>query len=232
MSHEFDDYVDDYADQHKSSIRLSGEDPEYFAYYKIRALREKAQAWGMTAPNILDFGSGVGNSIPAFRDCFPHADVTLSDVSSESLARARADYGGQEAQIHIQDDGIPVTDGQFDIVFTACVFHHIPHEKHHFWLKELRRVTAPGGRLVIFEHNPWNPLTQHAVRNCPFDANAHLISAPEMAKRLQMAGWKDVKNTYHVFFPAMMSAMRRLEPFLGLLPIGAQYSSAAHAPKA
>ena len=29
MSHEFDEYVDDYAEQHRQSIRLSGEAPDF-----------------------------------------------------------------------------------------------------------------------------------------------------------------------------------------------------------
>lgn len=229
MGQEFDRYVDEYAEQHRQSIRLSGEDPDFFADYKIRELRKMADAWGFEAPRILDFGSGIGNSVPAFRSHFAGIEVIQSDLSSESLLRAREVYGDDAPQVQIEDAGIPVEDASFDIVFTACVFHHIPHEEHDFWLKELRRVTRPGGRLVVFEHNPWNPLTRHAVRNCPFDVNAHLISAPLMAKRLRIAGWEAVKTTYHVFFPAALSRLRVMDPALGWVPFGGQYSSAGRA---
>lgn len=230
MTQEFDEYVDDYADQHKQSIRLSGEDPDFFAAYKIKALRKMVDGWGIENPKILDFGSGIGNSIPAFREQFPDLEITQSDLSSESLARAKELHGGRGDQIQILDTGIPVADSTFDVIFTACVFHHIPHDQHDFWLKEILRVAAPNGRLVIFEHNPWNPLTRHAVRNCPFDINAHLITAPVMAKRLRAAGWADVATTYHVFFPAMLSSLRVADPALGWCPLGAQYSSAGRAP--
>lgn len=230
MGQEFDEYVDDYADQHRQSIRLSGEDPDFFAGYKIAALKKMTQAWGFNTPHILDFGSGIGNSIPAFREHFPGLDVTQSDLSADSLARAKTLYGGEEPQIQIQDNRIPADDDSFDVVFTACVFHHIPHDEHDFWLKEILRVTKPGGRLVIFEHNPWNPLTQHAVRNCPFDVNAHLISSPLMSKRLRKAGWADTKTTYHVFFPAALAPLRIADAALGWMPLGAQYSCAGRAP--
>jgi ubiquinone/menaquinone biosynthesis C-methylase UbiE len=151
-------------------------------------------------------------------------------LSSDSLARAKELHGGNEPQIQIQEDGILAPDNSFDIVFTACVFHHIPHGEHDFWLKEILRVTKPNGRLVIFEHNPWNPLTLHAVRNCPFDVNAHLVSSPLMSKRLRSAGWTDVKTTYHVFFPAMLASLRVIDPALGWVPLGAQYSCAGRAP--
>lgn len=230
MTQEFDEYVDQYAEQHRQSIRLSGEAPDFFAEYKIRELRRMVDGWGNDALRILDFGSGIGNSVPAFRQHFPNSEVTQSDLSSESLARAQMLHGDAGPQVQITSSGIPVDDGRFDIVFTACVFHHIPHDEHAFWLKELRRVTKPGGRLVIFEHNPWNPLTRHAVRNCPFDVNARLISGPVMAGRLQQAGWGSVKTTYHVFFPAALAKLRFLDPALGWFPLGAQYASAGRAP--
>lgn len=62
--------------------------------------------------------------------------------------------------------------------------------------------------LLLFEHNPWNPLTRHAVANCPFDENAVLISAPEMRKRLRTAGFRNVRIDYRLFFPGFLSALR------------------------
>jgi SAM-dependent methyltransferase len=230
MSEEFDQYVDDYDAQHRKSIRISGESPDFFANYKISELKKMAQKWGFEFPQILDFGSGIGNSIPAFRAHFQGATVAQSDLSGDSLKRAKEIHGGNEPQIRILEDGIAAEDNSFDIVFTACVFHHIPHSEHDFWLREILRVTRPNGHLVVFEHNPWNPLTRHAVRNCPFDANAHLISSPEMSKRLRAAGWVDTKTTYHVFFPATLASLRVFDSVLGWMPLGAQYSCAGRAP--
>ncbi len=226
---EFDGYVSDYEDQHSASIRLSGEEPGYFADYKIRDLKRLAQTWGMTAPAILDFGSGMGNSLPAFRKYFPDRPTVSSDVSEKSLAEAQVRYGAQEAQLLISATEIPAPSDSFDITFTACVFHHIPEDEHLHWLRELRRVTRPGGRLVIFEHNPLNPLTQHAVRNCPFDENAVLIRAGEMRRRLRKAGWTAPRTEYHVFFPRALARLRPLEARLRWCPAGAQYACFATA---
>lgn len=231
MSQEFDEYVDDYDEQHRQSIKLSGEEPGFFANYKIAALKKMAAKWGFETPRILDFGSGIGHSLPAFREHFPDASIAQSDISPASLEKARSLHGGDEEQIVIDETGIPVEDKAFDIVFTACVFHHIEHEQHDFWLKELLRITRPNGRLVIFEHNPWNPLTRHAVRNCPFDVNAHLISSPLMSNRLRSAGWRDTRTTYHVFFPAILARLRVIDPALGWMPLGAQYSCSGRAPE-
>lgn len=227
---EFDSYVDQYDTDHRASIRLSGEEPEYFAGYKIRALRRLVDAWGISAPRILDFGTGIGRSIPGFRQHFPEVTVTLADVSEESLRLARERHGDGEPQIVIGDSRVPVATASFDVVFTACVFHHIPHQEHDAWLSELRRVVRPGGRIVIFEHNPLNPLTLHAVRNCPFDVHAHLIHAAEMRRRVMTAGWHDARTDFHIFFPAALSRLRPLERRLKWCPIGAQYACHARAP--
>jgi SAM-dependent methyltransferase len=228
---EFDVYVKSYADQHSKSIRFSGENPEYFAEYKIRELARLVSGWSCDNPNILDFGSGIGNSLPAFRKYFPSNPVTTADVSSASLDAAIELHGPQETQLIIANQAIPAEADTFDVVFTACVFHHIPEDQHVDWLAEVRRVTRDDGHIVIFEHNPINPFTQHAVRNCPFDKNAVLISPREMRNRLRKAGWLMPKTNYHIFFPAALSKMRFVDRYLRWCGIGGQYACHAVAPK-
>lgn len=228
---EFDSYVETYEAQHRQSIRLSGEAPEYFADYKIKELSRLASGWNLTQPRLLDFGGGMGNSLPAFRTYFPDTLIAMADVSAESLKASRRIHGGSEPQLLIADGKLPSPDGVFDLIFTACVFHHIDHAEHIHWLRELRRVARPGGRLVIFEHNPANPLTRHAVRNCPFDANAHLITAPQMRERLALAGWENPFCNYHIFFPAALARLRPIEAALRWCRIGAQYACIGQAPR-
>lgn len=228
---EFDAYVKSYVDQHSRSIRLSGESPEYFAEYKVRELARLVSGWGHGDPSILDFGSGMGNSLSAFRKYFPGNSVTAADVSSASLEAAVELHGAHETQLIIADQAIPAEADTFDVVFVACVFHHIPEDKHIDWLADIRRVTCKGGHIVIFEHNPINPLTRHAVRNCSFDENATLISPRQMRNRLRKAGWAMPKTDYHIFFPAALSKMRFLEGYLRWCGIGAQYACHAVAPQ-
>lgn len=221
---EFDEFATTYADMHAQSIRLSGETPDYFAEYKIRELHRLTKLWGMSNPAILDFGSGIGNSVPHLRRYFPASRVVTADVSMESLSQAQQMHGAREEQLLIENERVPAPDGTFDIVFVACVFHHIVHEDHHACLQELARLTRQGGRLVLFEHNPLNPLTRKAVRDCPFDANAHLIAAGEMQRRIKQAGWAEARHDFHVFFPSVLARLRPLESALRWLPLGAQYA--------
>lgn len=220
---EFDAYVDAYEAQHAQSVRLSGEDPEFFAEYKaIEAARAMAAA-GLAPQRIMDFGAGRGNCIAHLQRAFPDAALTALDVSSRSLTDCVGRAIRPLETVCYDGQSLPFDDASFDLIFTACVFHHIPAKDHIRLLAEIRRTLTSKGRFILFEHNPWNPLTRHAVATCPFDANAVLISAPEMRRRLRAAGFADVALRWTLFFPAFLAPLRPLERALGWLPLGAQY---------
>ncbi|MGY3449102.1 class I SAM-dependent methyltransferase [Bradyrhizobium sp. USDA 4353] len=224
---EFDRFADAYEDQHRANVAVTGEGPEYFAEYKIRLLRRIVDRSGVDVSQICDFGAGIGNSIPFFRRYFPAAALTNADVSERSLALARQRHPGGGESLLIEQDHIPCEAGRFDVVFSACVFHHIPHDQHAAWLRELHRITRPGGLIAVFEHNPLNPLTVRAVNTCPFDENAELILARDLARRLHDAGWRAPRTQYSLFFPRALAWLRPLEEMLGWLPLGAQYVALA-----
>ena len=145
-------------------------------------------------------------------------------MSRRSLEIAATRFGAATLSLVIESDRIPAKDNAFDLIFSACVFHHIPHDEHVHWLRELNRVTRPGGMFVVFEHNPLNPLTVRAVNTCPFDENAHLILAQRFVSRCRAAGWERPRTRYHLFFPRALAALRPLEKRLSAVPFGGQYS--------
>ena len=224
---EFDRFADEYHEQHRSNVAITGEEPAFFAEYKIRVLHALARDKGLAVARIVDFGAGIGNSVPHFARLFPQARLACADVSSRSLEILEGRFEGLCDTVLVTGDRLPLDEGRFDVAFSACVFHHIPHEEHVAWLAELRRVTRPGGMLTVFEHNPLNPLTVRAVNTCPFDENAHLIRAGELARRFEAAGWGQVEVRYHLFFPRMLARLRPLERHLTGVPLGAQYSVTA-----
>ena len=174
MQAEFDLLADEYRVLHKENVAITGESPEYFSEYKISDLAALLIRLRLPTLKILDFGSGIGNSLPYFRKYFPGSEISCADVSARSIEIAQSRFPGQEKFVLVAR-GIPLPTASQDVVFSACVFHHIPHEEHLHWLAELRRITKPGGVLAIYEHNPLNPLTVHAVNTCPLDVNARLI---------------------------------------------------------
>jgi ubiquinone/menaquinone biosynthesis C-methylase UbiE len=224
---EFDKFADEYRAMHAANIRLSGEDPEYFAEYKIRDIAAELEREHAAARTALDFGAGVGYSVPFFARHLPATRVTCLDVSRRSLEVGAARHGGAAEFAHFDGRTIPYRDGIFDVALASCVFHHIAHEEHVALLGEIRRVLTPGGRLFVFEHNPLNPLTRHAVNTCEFDEHARLVLAPAMRRRVLAAGFAAARVRYRIFFPHVLRRLRPLEARLTWLPLGAQYYVAA-----
>lgn len=220
---EFDQFADEYHEQHAASIRLSGEAPDFFAKYKIDDVAAALAHRGAKPKRILDFGAGVGNSLGHMRAAFPDSEIVLLDPSSQSLDIARKRFPGQAHFQNFDGETIPFEDGHFDLAFAACVFHHIPANLHVGLFMEIERVLAGGGSFFLFEHNPWNPLTLHAVRNCPFDENAVLINARDTRKRMAAAGLSRSRIVYRIFFPRLLARLRPFERLLASIPVGAQY---------
>lgn len=222
---EFDKFALEYRNLHAANIRASGESPEYFAEYKVIDLAAEVRKAGTVAaaPEVLDFGAGVGYSVPFFARHLPAARLTCLDVSKKSLELGASQHGSRADFVHFDGARIPYGEGRFDAALASCVFHHIPHAEHVALLAEIRRVLKPGGVLTVFEHNPLNPLTRHAVNTCEFDEHAELILAPTMRKRVREAGFDGAAIRYRIFFPHALRALRPLEPQLTWLPLGAQY---------
>lgn len=221
---EFDKFAEEYRRLHAANIRASGETPEYFAEYKVREVARALLARGEHPRRILDFGAGVGTSVPYFRDYIPDASLTCLDVSEKCLDVGRSRFAGAAEFRGFDGRMIPFETGTFDVAFAACVFHHIDAEQQAGLLRELRRVLRTGGTLIVYEHNPLNPLTLHAVNTCPFDERATLVPAATMMLRIRSAGFARLERRFVVFFPSALRVLRPLERFLAWCPLGAQYS--------
>jgi ubiquinone/menaquinone biosynthesis C-methylase UbiE len=225
---EFDRFAKDYLSTHERNVRVSGEAPDYFARYKIDEVRRRWTKTGAPEPRtVLDFGAGIGASLPHLAARFPTARIIALDVSSRSLAVAESRFGSGADYVCYDGVDLPVPDGGVDLVFSSCVFHHIDAQQHVDLFRRLRRALAPGGRMIIFEHNPFNPVTRYIVATCEFDENAVLISARDLAKRQKAAGFQAVRAFYTGFFPASLKALRPLERFMTAFPVGAQYYTEA-----
>ncbi|MBV9569296.1 MAG: class I SAM-dependent methyltransferase [Hyphomicrobiales bacterium] len=233
LEQEFDRFAEEYEQLHASVLTASGEGPAFFAAYKPADMRRHLAASGASrgALTLLDFGCGVGGSLPHLRKEFPDAELIGADVSRKSLDIAEHRYPGLAKLIVLSETGpMPLQEASVDVGFSACVFHHIPQAEHHRILCDLHRVTKPGGSLFIFEHNPLNPLTRRVVDACAFDENAVLIRARTLRERILAAGFRDAQICYRIFFPRGLKWLRPLESALTWCPFGAQYYVAARKP--
>jgi len=219
----FDVFAKDYRKTHDEVVKMSGTNSTYFSEYKIIELMkfENTQA----NFKILDFGCGDGNSSLFIRKHFPNATIFGVDVSEESINIAKRK--NIDAADFTAFDGLklPYEEGEFDVIFTSMVFHHIEHRLHHSVIKEIYRVLKKGGRFYNFEHNPYNFLTRKVVRECVFDKDAVLLKPSYNKKVTEKNGFNVEQLNYTLFFPRqkIFSIFHKLESMLSWFPLGAQY---------
>lgn len=223
---EFDDHAKNYREVLDASIDFSGEDSAYFAEYKIKDFCHELLSQGFVVNSklrLLDFGCGVGASIPYVSKYLKRAELLGVDVSCESVELARSRYGDLAKFFVMSEEGLPAEVGSLDAAYAMCVFHHVDEFSHVSLLAKIREKLKPKGLFMVYEHNPFNPLTVNVVNNCPFDVNAKLIRASVMADRCKKAGFSKVEIKYRVFFPGFLSRLRFIEKLLVKLPLGGQY---------
>jgi SAM-dependent methyltransferase len=209
----FDSYADDYEKLHAANVALTGEETGYFSEYKVACL--KRAGVDPSAP-LLDFGCGIGNVTEKLAVSFSNVHGYEPSALSAEKARARV----PKAVIHDRLDSVPAD--TFSTAILSTVLHHVPPAERHAVVSQILERLAPGGRLFIFEHNPFNPVARYAVATCPFDDDAILLWPSEQKRLLRETGFEDVRLDYIVFFPRPLAFLRPLEPRLRWLFLGAQ----------
>jgi SAM-dependent methyltransferase len=213
---DFDDFSHDYQSLLAEQLGFFEADSGYFAEYKARLAR---QLVGSEPSLILDFGCGVGRTVKFLQRYFPGSRVVGTDISEHSLAVARQENPG--AAFWPWRD-LPA-DLRFDLVFAANVFHHIAPGRRTGAMEFCARRLSAAGHLVVFEHNPYNPVTRYLVARCPFDRDAQLLTRRQVIGLARSAGLRVMRAAYTLFLPAALSKLRGLEPYLAGLPLGGQH---------
>jgi ubiquinone/menaquinone biosynthesis C-methylase UbiE len=125
---------------------------------------------------------------------------------------------------------LPFKEASFDAAFLICVLHHVSPADRAGVLKDVFRVLKPGGVLLVFEHNPFNPLTRLAVSRCEFDRDAQLLPRRLAARLLEDAGVAVFEQRYILVFPFKIKGSRWVEHKCRRIPLGAQYYVAGEKP--
>lgn len=219
---DFDVFASDYRSLHSDNVRLSGADSAYFARFKA----EQLQGYEKNQPlRFLDLGCGDGLVDKYIEMLFSQWDLDGIDPSVGSIGVARS-RSSSRTRYYVQTaDALPFESAGFDIVLLASVMHHVPDNRQDNLIAEVFRVLRPGGRVYLFEHNPYNPVTRHFVRTCPFDKGVKLLSAKRLIRVFQQHGFEKSHCRYLLFFPrfAWLRWLLPLEKRLGWLPMGGQY---------
>ena len=214
---EFDQYAGQYDRMLGEAIPESMNEDSYFAEYKIALMAARLE--GKNPVRILDFGCGAGRSLPYLDRYFPGAELWGYDVSPASLKVAAE----RVPRAKLFSDWGAAASMRFDVIVAANVLHHIPSAQRQQALAQCYESLAAGGQMFLFEHNPFNPATRWIFERCPFDADAEMLSLRTALDLTRKAGFLPERHGYTLFFPRPLAFLRRLEPWLIRIPLGAQY---------
>ncbi|MEV6206426.1 class I SAM-dependent methyltransferase [Kitasatospora sp. NPDC051914] len=139
---------------------------------------------------VIDAGCGIGRALPLLREAVgPRGTVLGVDLTPEMLARA-ARHRAYAALVLADCAALPLPDGVVDLVFGAGLISHLPGPAE--GLRELARVTAPGGRLALYHPIGRAALAaRHGRAITPDDLRAE----PNLGPLLAANGWRLVSYT-------------------------------------
>lgn len=220
MSDSLFDLSEEYNLMLDKGLSISGESKNFFLKGRVDDL--KNQMTGIEVKKILDFGCGIGDSAVALSEAFPNAIITGIDTSNQAIEYARICHSSEFTMFSTVQNFIP--SGDFDLCYANGVFHHIKPPERSSALKIIHKSLKQGGKLALFENNPWNLGTRYIMSKIPFDHDAQIINVRECRKLLIENGYFVPGSARFLFyFPAFLKRLRWSEKYLYDVPLGAQY---------
>lgn len=219
---DFGKFHDCYRDEVQDSIAFIGKSHDFFMRVKADSLLAtvRKHLGEVARLSALDVGCGVGLTDAYLTGSF--RELHGVDISEKVVRQAKKNTPGVHYKVY---DGrrLPYRDKCFDVTFAICVLHHVPPGYYNAFVKEMSRVTRPGGLVIVYEHNPLNPLTLRAVNNCVMDDEAILLRRRKVGRLLERRCSALLEKKYILFTPWQGRFFRRLDDALAWLPLGAQY---------
>jgi SAM-dependent methyltransferase len=229
----FDRVARDYERIHNRSLPPGVRSDEFIRERAANVIRWVSDGYTGQEFFYLDFGCGNGRMLKsllesdALKPLVEHRRLRLFgfDTSVESIHEARRLMGDDRVGLVTELNQLG-RDVRFDLVVSCHVFHHIPPAERGPAAKTLHTWMKPEARLVIWEHNPFNPFTRVLVKACPFDKDARLLKFDATKTLFESSSFRHIGHAYVDLFPprwqrfALFSA---IEKRLMLHPAGAQY---------
>ncbi|GIG87326.1 class I SAM-dependent methyltransferase [Plantactinospora endophytica] len=135
----------------------------------------------------VDVGCGTGRALPALRHAVGPAGTVLGLDLTPQMLTAATEHSRRAAATLILGDArhLPFGTGAVDAVFAAGLVTHLPDPEA--GLRELARITRPGGRLVLF--HPSGRAALAARHGRTLDPDEPLAEAP-LLRSTSRTGWR------------------------------------------
>jgi ubiquinone/menaquinone biosynthesis C-methylase UbiE len=165
---------------------------------------------------LLDVACGGGIVVCAFAPHVKHA--TGIDMTPAMLDRARqhaADTGVANVNWDRGDVmSLPYADGAFDIVVTRFSMHHFPDPLG--VLREMVRVCAPGGRVVVVDmyasEEPAKAVEWNRLEKLRDPSHVRCLTLPELQALFGQAGLPQPQASFYELRDEVRNLLRRSFP--------------------
>jgi SAM-dependent methyltransferase len=101
---------------------------------------------------VLDFGCGSGRTLLWWAAMSPRPHLFGTDIDRDAIDWV-APHLPVETSVNGFDPPLSYTEGQMDIVYAISVLTHLGEVAQDAWLGELRRITRPGGVVLLSIHS-------------------------------------------------------------------------------
>ena len=138
---------------------------------------------------LLDFGCGCGRVLRhwiGMHGCERHG----CDTNDEAVEWCRRNLPFAQFEVNGLAPPLPYDDDRFDLVYALSVLTHLTEDLQRAWLRELRRVLAPGGLLLVSTHGD-------AYRDRLDPAERRRYDRGELVVRWRRAAGTNLCAAYH-----------------------------------
>jgi SAM-dependent methyltransferase len=222
MKAEFDRYARNYSELLQVPLRDGfARSGEFYHLRKWILIADFLRRRGLWRSELawLDVGCGKCELLSYGRSHF--ARVAGCDPSREMVR----DSNGIEVYLQESPVALPFADMSFDFVTAVCVYHHVGEQDRIPLTRDIHRVLRPKGVFCMIEHNPFNPVAQVIVSQCPLDVDARLLTAGSARRYARKAGLTSIETQYFLYLPEKYyTRIPGIELALRAWPLGGQYA--------
>jgi SAM-dependent methyltransferase len=103
-------------------------------------------------PRILEFGCGCARIMSWLEPLADRCELHGTDIDEAAIAWCAANLPFAEFGLNPHEPPTSYPDASFDLVYNHSVLTHLDERYQDLWLEELRRITKPGGTVLLTVH--------------------------------------------------------------------------------